>query len=151
MARKKKICPHCGKEIPEYQNPVPTVDIIIEFGAQGIILIKRKTHPLGWALPGGFVDYGETVEAAAAREAKEETSLELESLRLFGVYSDPRRDPRQHTLSIVFFAQGQGTPQAADDAENLGVFTESNLPTPMVFDHNVILQDYFRMKKRTGN
>ena len=151
MAKKKKICLHCGKELLEYQNPVPTVDIIIEFGTQGIILIKRKNFPHGWALPGGFVDYGETVETAAAREAREETSLELESMRLFGVYSDPTRDPRQHTLSIVFIAQGQGTPYAADDAEDLGIFTKNHLPSPIVFDHDKILQDYFRMKEHTDN
>jgi len=146
VAGKKKICPHCGKELLEYQNPIPTVDIIIEFETQGIILIKRKNYPHGWALPGGFVDYGETVEAAAAREAQEETSLEVKSLRLFGVYSDPTRDPRRHTLSIVFIAQGRGIPQAGDDAEDLGVFTQSNLPTPIVFDHNTILEEYFRDK-----
>ena len=151
MARKKKTCSYCGKELLEYQNPIPTVDIIIEFEAQGIILIKRKNYPHGWALPGGFVDYGETVEAAAAREAKEETSLELESMRQFGVYSDPTRDPRRHTLSIVFIAQGRGMPCAADDAEDLGIFTPDNLPHPLVFDHDKILQDYFRMKKRTGD
>lgn len=127
------------------------MDIIIEFEAQGIILIKRKNYPHGWALPGGFVDYGETVEAAAAREAKEETSLELESMRQFGVYSDPTRDPRRHTLSIFFIAQGRGMPCAADDAEDLGIFTPDNLPHPLVFDHDKILQDYFRMKKCTGD
>jgi len=151
MARKKKTCPYCGKELLEYQNPVPTVDIIIEVEAQGIILIKRKNYPHGWALPGGFVDYGETVEAAAAREAKEKTSLELESMRQFGVYSDPTRDPRRHTLSIFFIAQGRGMPCAADDAEDLGIFTPDNLPHPLVFDHDKILQDYFRMKKCTGD
>jgi len=147
MGKKRKICPHCGKELWEYQNPVPTVDIIIEFGDQGIVLIKRKNYPHGWALPGGFVDYGETVEAAATREAKEETSLELESMRQFRVYSDPARDPRRHTLSIVFIAQGRGIPRAADDAADLGVFTQNNLPAPIVFDHDKIIQDYFRMKK----
>ena len=127
------------------------MDIIIEVEAQGIILIKRKNYPHGWALPGGFVDYGETVEEAAAREAKEETSLELESMRQFGVYSDPMRDPRRHTLSIVFIAQGRGMPHAADDAEDLGIFTLDDLPHPIVFDHDKILQDYFRMKKCPGD
>jgi len=148
MAKKKKICPHCGKILLEYQNPTPTVDIIIEVEEKGIILIKRKNYPHGWALPGGFLDYGETVEEAAAREAREETSLELESLRQFRVYSDPKRDPRQHTISIVFVARSRGIPRAADDAEDLGIFTKSNLPAPVVFDHNIILQDYFLNKEK---
>jgi 8-oxo-dGTP diphosphatase len=148
MPKKKKVCPYCGKEFEEYQNPLPTVDIIIEMEkVPGIILIKRKNYPQGWALPGGFVDYGETVESAAVREAKEETSLELEELRQFRVYSDPKRDPRRHTISVVFIARGRGTPKAADDAEDLKIFTENDLPYPIVFDHNLILQDYFRMKR----
>lgn len=148
MAKMKKKCPHCGHELAEYRNPVPTVDIIIEIGQQGIVLIQRKNFPNGWALPGGFVDYGETVEQAAAREALEETSLRVESLTQFGVYSDPNRDPRQHTISVVFTAQSTGIPAAADDAVGVGVFTKNKLPSPLAFDHDRILADYFACKER---
>lgn len=144
MAQKKKTCPYCGKEFSEYQNPIPTVDIIIEVENQGIILIKRKNFPYGWALPGGFVDYGETVEEAAVREALEETSLSLESMRQFRVYSDPKRDPRHHTISVVFTARAQGIPRANDDAVDLGIFTRETLPAPIVFDHDKIINDYFK-------
>jgi 8-oxo-dGTP diphosphatase len=144
MAKTMKICPQCGKAFNEYKNPVPTVDIIIALGGQGVLLVRRKNYPYGWALPGGFVDYGETVEESAVREAREETSLAIESLRQFRVYSDPARDPRQHTVSVVFTARAQGTPQAADDAEAVGVFTAETLPTPLAFDHDKILADYFQ-------
>ena len=146
MAKKMKECPHCGKEFSEYKNPIPTVDIIIEIENQGIVLIKRKNYPHGWALPGGFVDYGESVEHAAAREAREETSLKLENLRQFRVYSDPKRDPRQHTISVVFIARARGTPHPDDDAEDLGVFTSKSLPRPIAFDHEKILYDYFKYR-----
>ncbi|MBC8019494.1 MAG: NUDIX hydrolase, partial [Verrucomicrobia bacterium] len=98
------ICPTCGSEIRQYRNPFPTVDIIIETGS-GIVLIERKNPPHGWALPGGFVDYGESLEAAAVREAREETSLEVSNLRLLGCYSDPGRDDRMHTISTVYVAE----------------------------------------------
>ncbi len=126
----------------KYRNPVPTADIIIRVRG-GIVLIRRKNEPLGWAIPGGFIDYGESAEHAAVREAKEETSLDVEDLELFGVYSDPERDPRMHTISTVFTARGIGTPQADDDAEEIGVFTRDNLPSPLAFDHANILEDYF--------
>jgi 8-oxo-dGTP diphosphatase len=119
------------------------VDIIIEIREQGIILIKRKNSPRGWALPGGFVDYGEALEAAVRREAKEETGLEVELVRQLHTYSDPARDPRHHTISTVFIARSAGTPVAADDAEGIGVFTKENLPQPLMFDHAKILTDYF--------
>jgi ADP-ribose pyrophosphatase YjhB (NUDIX family) len=147
VPRVKKSCPQCGHESSEYQNPVPTVDIIIEMENQAVVLIKRKNYPHGWALPGGFVDYGETVEHAAIREAREETSLQVEALRQFRVYSEPDRDPRQHTISVVFAARGKGTPRADDDAADLGVFSQENLPKPIVFDHEKILADYFATKK----
>ncbi len=105
---------------PKYRNPVPTVDIIIET-PKGIVLIERRNPPHGWAIPGGFVDYGETLEDAARREAKEETSLDVELKNLLYVYSNPSRDPRQHTVSTVFIAKAKGTPKAADDAKNLRV------------------------------
>ncbi|PSO47697.1 MAG: NUDIX hydrolase [Cyanobacteria bacterium SW_9_44_58] len=128
-----------------YRNPVPTVDIIIELRDRAhrpIILIERKNPPLGWALPGGFVDYGESVETAAKREAYEETSLDVELMEQFQVYSDPQRDARKHTLSIVFLAAAVGTPQAADDAKNLRVFSLWELPENLCFDHHQILTDY---------
>ena len=123
-------------------NPVPTVDIIIEYN-EGIILIERKNPPYGWALPGGFVDYGETLESAARREANEETGLDVELIRQFHAYSDPQRDPRHHTITIVFVAHAKGRPKAGDDAKELGIFTENTLPDKMAFDHRAILADYF--------
>ncbi|MCX5830691.1 MAG: NUDIX hydrolase [Deltaproteobacteria bacterium] len=124
-------------------NPLPTVDIIIEIEKRGIVLIKRKNSPRGWALPGGFVDYGEALEAAARREAKEETGLSVKLVRQLHTYSDPTRDPRHHTITTVFIARSTGTPIAADDAEEIGVFTKENLPQPLMFDHAKILADYF--------
>ena len=139
-------CPACGTEIRRYRNPFPTVDIIIEVEG-GIILIERKNPPHGWALPGGFVDYGESLEAAAVREAREETSLEVRNLRLLGCYSDPGRDERMHTISTVYVANGHGKPQAADDANHLEIFQLSNLPETLCFDHAAILADYAATKK----
>jgi 8-oxo-dGTP diphosphatase len=128
------------------RNPFPTVDIIIEVG-EGIVLIKRKNKPFGWALPGGFVEYGESVEECAIREAKEETSLDVELVEQFHVYSDPKRDPRFHTISTVFIARAKGNPVGGDDAKEAKVFTESSLPDEIAFDHRKILEDYFRYKK----
>lgn len=136
-------CPACGAKVARFKNPLPTVDIIIELEGGGIVLIERKNPPAGWALPGGFVDYGETLEEAALREAREETSLEVELIRQFHAYSHPSRDPRQHTLSVVFLARGKGKPRARDDAADIGVFTRGNLPSPLAFDHAQIVQDYF--------
>ena len=127
----------------EHKKPVPTVDIIIEVEG-GIVLIERKNPPHGWAIPGGFVDYGETVEAAAVREAREETGLVVKLTGLLGVYSDPSRDPRSHTISTVFVASAAGQPVADDDAADAGVFTEDTLPGDIAFDHREILEDYFR-------
>jgi 8-oxo-dGTP diphosphatase len=127
------------------RNPIPTVDIIIEL-SEGIVLIKRKNPPFGWALPGGFVEYGESVESAAKREALEETGLELEDMAQFHTYSDPHRDPRHHTISVVFIARGTGTPRANDDAADIGVFAQNALPEPLAFDHSNILSDYFNKK-----
>ena len=129
------------------RNPVPTVDIIIELEDKGIILIKRKNPPPGWAIPGGFVDYGETLEQAAVREAKEETSLDVELIRQFHTYSDPKRDVRMHTLSTVFIAKATGNPRAANDAKETKIFRESDLPSPLAFDHEKVLRDYFHYKK----
>lgn len=134
-------CPSCGSAVKQYRNPLPTVDIIIE-RPDGIVLIERKNEPFGWALPGGFVDYGEKLEDAAIREAREETSLEVADLKLLGCYSDPERDHRMHTISVTFIATAHGTPQAADDAQSLAVFSLDALPEHLCFDHARILADY---------
>lgn len=139
-------CPHCDGPVQVYRNPVPTVDIIIEMDDE-ILLIERKNPPFGWALPGGFVDYGESYENAAIREAAEETGLKVNGLRQFHTYSDPGRDPRQHTASTVFIGQAGGTPVAGDDAGKVGRFREDSLPE-LAFDHGKILRDYFKMKRR---
>jgi 8-oxo-dGTP diphosphatase len=136
----------------EFLNPVPTVDIIIEMdhpvlpGAKGIVLIRRKNPPFGWAIPGGFVDYGESLEQAAVREAQEETSLEVELVRQFHTYSDPSRDERQHTISTVYIARASGEPRAADDALEAKIFSRNNIPRDMAFDHADILYDYFKKR-----
>ena len=136
----------------KYRNPVPTVDIIIEIqredGSEGIVLIKRKNPPYGWALPGGFVDYGESLEESAVREAKEETSLYVKLLYQFHTYSDPKRDPRQHTISTVYVAKASGKPKAQDDAQEIGIFTEEEIQFPLAFDHQKILADYFTRKRK---
>lgn len=126
------------------RHPLLTVDIIIELAGRGIVLIRRKNPPYGWALPGGFVDYGESLEEAAVREAKEETGLDVHLLRQFHTYSDPGRDPRGHTVSTVFIASAEGEPRAADDAIGIGTFTEETLPADLAFDHAKILEDYFQ-------
>ena len=155
MTTIKRACPRCGLETENYRNPVPTVDIIIEMDGLGIVLIKRKNPPVGWALPGGFVDYGESLEEAAVREAGEETSLIVELTGQFHTYSNPARDPRQHTISTVFTARADGVPQAADDAAEIGIFMEEDLPELLMFDHAEILADYFgrrtdREKRQKG-
>ena len=119
------------------------MDIIIELESGGIVLIKRKNPPPGWAIPGGFVDYGESLEAAAIREAKEETNLDVELVRQFHTYSDPDRDQRHHTITTVYIAKAKAKPEARDDASAIGVFTESSLPDEIAFDHRLILKDYF--------
>ncbi len=130
-----------------YRNPTPTVDVIIELeGADGIVLIERLNEPHGWALPGGFVDYGESMETAAVREAMEETRLEVTLTTLLGVYSSPDRDPRQHTVSAVYIARATGTPEGADDAARAEVFALDALPEPLCFDHGEIVSDYHHFK-----
>lgn len=124
------------------RNPFPTVDLIIEYNG-GILLIKRKNPPEGWALPGGFVDYGESLEAAAVREAKEETGLDVELLRQFHAYSQPGRDPRHHTITMVFLAKAKGKAIAGDDAKEIGVFNKNTLPDKIAFDHRDIINDYY--------
>ena len=126
-------------------KPVLTVDAIIEIEG-GIVLIKRKNPPPGWAIPGGFVDYGETLEDAVRREAKEETRLDIKLIRQFHTYSDPKRDPRHHTVSTIFIATAAGKPKAGDDAREVGIFNKDNLPEDIAFDHRQILEDYFSGK-----
>ncbi len=144
MVKKTIQCPKCKNEIEVYNNPIPTVDIIIEIESAGVVLIKRKNPPYGWAIPGGFVDYGESLEEAAIREAKEETNLDVKLIRQFHTYSDPKRDPRHHSISTVYIAKGEGIPQAKDDALEIRIFNESNLPDEIAFDHRSILKDYFK-------
>jgi ADP-ribose pyrophosphatase YjhB (NUDIX family) len=136
----------------EHRNPLCTVDAIIEIREyedlppQGIILIKRRNPPFGWAIPGGFVDYGESLQDAVKREMKEETGLEIEILRQFHTYSDPKRDPRHHTITTVYLAQASGEPKAGDDAGDIGIFRKDTLPEEIAFDHRQILEDYFTGK-----
>jgi ADP-ribose pyrophosphatase YjhB (NUDIX family) len=143
-------CPQCETVVREYCNPFPTVDIIIEQD-EGIVLILRRNEPRQWAIPGGFCDYGESLEEAAVREAREETGLEVELIEQFHTYSDPRRDPRQHNITTVYIARAiGGTLQAQDDAQDIGIFSEDDLPPQLAFDHDEILKDYFLYKK-TGS
>jgi ADP-ribose pyrophosphatase YjhB (NUDIX family) len=128
-----------------HRNPFCTVDVIIETG-DGIILVNRKNPPPGWAIPGGFVDYGESLEDAVCREAKEETGLDIKLVRQFHTYSDPGRDPRHHTVSTIFIAKAAGKPKAGDDAKEAGIFTRDTLPDNIAFDHRLILGDYFEKK-----
>jgi ADP-ribose pyrophosphatase YjhB (NUDIX family) len=144
MVRRTIKCPECQNEIKIYQNPIPTVDIIIEIASKEIVLIERKNPPYGWAIPGGFVDYGESLEEAALREAKEETNLNVTLVKQFHTYSNPKRDPRHHSISTVYIAKAKGIPKAKDDALEIGVFNESNLPDKIAFDHRSILDNYFR-------
>ena len=127
-----------------YQNPVPAVDLIIEIEGKGLVLIERALPPFEgeWALPGGFVEVGETLEQAAVREAKEETCLDVELLGQFHTYSDPKRDPRMHCISTVFVARATGTPRAEDDAKSVALYPKDQLPAVLAFDHRKILEDF---------
>lgn len=118
------------------------MDVIIEYG-EGIVLVKRRNPPPGWAIPGGFVDYGESLETAAEREAREETGLDVELLRQFHTYSSPDRDSRFHTITTVYIARGSGELRAGDDAGEAAVFRRDSLPEHLAFDHGHILRDYF--------
>ncbi|MET0388790.1 MAG: NUDIX domain-containing protein [Polyangiales bacterium] len=127
------------------RTPLLATDIIIELHdrpGHPIVLIERKHEPLGWALPGGFVDEGESVEAAAVREAAEEVNLEVTLTKLLGVYSDPDRDPRGHAVSVVWVAVAGGDPVPMDDAVALRTFDLDKLPSALAFDHARILEDY---------
>jgi 8-oxo-dGTP diphosphatase len=132
-------------------NPVPTVDIVIHVAGAGIVLVERKHPPHGWALPGGFVDHGETCEAAARREAREETGLEVVLTGLVGVYSDPARDQRMHTISVVYAAQAVDIARlkGGDDAAKAALFPLDALPK-LAFDHAKIVQDFMAGLPRSG-
>ncbi len=129
------------RKIEELPFPPCTVDIIIEID-QKVVLIERKYPPLGWAIPGGFVEKGESLEETAVREAKEETGLDLKDLRQFHAYSEPGRDPRFQTVTMVFTATGCGSMEAASDACNVRLFNLDKLPAEMAFDHRDVLKDY---------
>lgn len=137
-------CPKCGAAVKAYSSPFPTVDALIYEPDKGIVLIDRKFEPFGWALPGGFVDYGETVEAAAVREAFEETGLRVTLQGLLGIYSDPSRDPRVHTITTVFEARAENysTLTGGDDAKDARFFPLDKLPANIMFGHDEIIADF---------
>jgi 8-oxo-dGTP diphosphatase len=138
--------------MPKPVTPLLAADALIELVDQPgrpVVLIERKNPPYGWAIPGGFVDVGEPLEVAAVREAKEEVCLDVTLTALLGVYSDPRRDSRGHTVTAIYAAQASGNPVAADDARSVGVFQLDNLPEPLAFDHAQVLEDY-RHYRETG-
>jgi len=139
-----------GTFLPAPITPNLAADTIIELIDEPdtpIVLIQRKNPPEGWAIPGGFVDVGERLEQAAIREAREETSLDVRLKVLLGVYSDPKRDPRGHTITAVYIAQATGKPTAQDDALKVDIFAFDRLPKPLAFDHSQVLADYWRYRK----
>ena len=140
--------------MPNYRptTPLLAADAIIELADKPnrpIVLIERKNPPYGWAIPGGFMDVGELLEDAAIREMKEEVCLDVTLMALLGMYSDPKRDDRGHTVTAVYVAEATGEPQAADDAKNLQIFDIDDLPTELAFDHAQVLEDY-RFFRKTG-
>jgi 8-oxo-dGTP diphosphatase len=136
--------------MPAPVTPRVAADVLIElvdFPGRPIVLIARRHPPLGWAIPGGFVDIGETVEAGAAREAREETKLDVRLVQLLGCYSDPARDARGHTVSLVYVAEARGRPVAGDDAGEVTICLPAAPPQPLVFDHALILSDYLAWRE----
>ncbi len=136
--------------MPRPETPRLAADAIIELvdrPGRPIVLIERHNPPYGWAIPGGFVDVGECLERAAVREAQEETSLIVELVTLLGIYSDPERDPRGHTVTAVYVARARGEPRAADDARQVAIHDPDRLPQPLAFDHALVLADYRRWRQ----
>ena len=136
--------------MPKPITPLLAADAIIElldYPDRPFVLIERVYPPYGWAIPGGFVDVGESLEQAAIREAKEETILDVALTSLLGIYSNPQRDPRNHTVTAVYIAQAHGTPIAADDAKTYGLFSFNNLPEQLAFDHAQVLEDYKQFRE----
>jgi 8-oxo-dGTP diphosphatase len=136
--------------MPKPITPLLAADVIIEltdFPNRPIVLIERANPPYGWAIPGGFVDLGEIVEQAAVREAQEEVGLEVRLIALLGIYSDPVRDSRGHTVTAVYVAEAAGTPVAADDAKNCRLFRLNELPESLAFDHAQVLADYKKYRE----
>jgi len=127
------------------RNPFPTVDVIVERGEGHVLLVQRTNPPLGWALPGGFIDYGESSEEAARREVTEETGVSVLLTDLLGVYSAPDRDPRHHTLTVVYVGRSRDAVSAGDDAAEVREFALDALPD-LAFDHARILRDYQHFK-----
>lgn len=147
------VCPHCGTTLDEWKQPKITVDVLVEDPAGRILLVRRRNPPEGWAVPGGFVDVGETLEAAAVRELMEETGLAVELIGQFHTYSDPKRDPRHHTITTVFLGRPmdpKALPVAGDDALEAMFFAPEAPPTPMAFDHDRVLADFLRFRE-SGN
>ncbi|MBP7654288.1 NUDIX hydrolase [Candidatus Dependentiae bacterium] len=156
MGTTKKIqCVKCGNEWETWNNPIPTVDALIEIYEnkeyKGIVLIERKNFPYGWAIPGGFMDYGETAEYTAVREAKEETGLNVDITGLLGFYSDPSRDPRHHTVTAVYICRAEGIPIAGDDAKNAKIFLPEKIRESLAFDHSKVINDYIKWREYKKN
>lgn len=141
------VCPHCGRELERHDQPRLTVDAVVTDASGRVLLIERGHPPPGWALPGGFVDPGETLEEAVVRELREETALRARSVKQFHTYSDPDRDPRHHTVSTVFLVEAEGVPRAGDDAARAEFFPSRSLPEPVAFDHARILRDVERYRE----
>lgn len=142
--KRQVVCPHCGKAYSSYRNPTPTTDVVIYAPDRGVVVIRRANEPVGFALPGGFIEEGECAEDAAVREMREETGLDVELTGLLGVYSRPDRDPRQHTLTVAFAGRARNpeTLRAGDDAAQAAYYPLDALPRPLVFDHARILDDF---------